>query len=543
MTEKIKNTGIILLCLSSIIITGINRGYTANTMEMMVLVDDSGSMKKNDPHNLRLYTLYYFGELLQGKDIKLRLIKFGGDSEEVFAGNLKSGLDREEFKKAIDKFRSSDKYTDYTIALKKAYKILKSSDTKEKMVILITDGKIDPDPAKYRGEPNADEISKKELTDKIVPTLKKDKIKLNVIGLSQNIPKELLKKISRETGGNFYIVNTSKSIDKGFRNLITTIINDVGEVYAKVKKEEIKISKEAIEEKVKELKKEVAKKPKKVRKKIDLTGKNYAEVVYVKGTVKVKRANRKIERVKVGTKLYSGDLLKSYGSSRATIMLPTKVTFQIKGNTIIKLSKFLPGKKENKSNLGLLYGIAKIKVGKLLKKRNRLKVVTPTAVIGVRGTYFEASATEDKTTVKVYTGSVTVKDKENKGAEQVVKAGYSCEVSKGDSATEPEPITGETENPEDDTSAPVITVIQPAGSKATTSTPEYTIIFTVTDDNLDKVYVNGEEIGGVASGQTVAYMVEVNGVLTVTIRAVDINGNESSVTRQIILSPPLPPER
>ncbi len=515
-------------------------------MEIAVLVDDSGSMKYNDPHNLRIYVLYYFSDLLKGKSIRLKIFRFGGKSEEVYSALLNNINKPQLFARAIDKFKSSEKYTDYTDALIKALKTLLKSNAKEKVCFLVTDGKLDPDPENnlYLGEVNLAQISEKKLSTEVINAYKKHNIKLNIIGLSHKVPVKLLKKLSSDTGGNFYIVDTRTSVKKGFKKLMSLIISDVSKDYEKVSNSQIVINKSEIEKKAEELNNILKKKP--TSKKIVKKNKKYGKIVFVLGKVLIKRAKTKIkEKAKIGSKIYAGDLIKSYGTSRATISLPTGILFQIKGNSIVSVDKYLTGKNGNKSKIKMLFGWMKTKVNKLRKGDNSLTIDTPTAVVGVRGTYFETSADMDMTQVKVFEGSVSVKANDNTGNEVIVKAGYQCDIKKGEGVLKPTLIiNGNNDN--NDTTPPIITVLHPAGNNDVSMSEEYNLQFIVTDENLNKVFINGVEVSDISSGMVYNYTLNLlPGLNKIIIIADDKSNNVSQVSREIEYKflPPNPPTR
>ena len=144
-----------------------------------------------------------------------------------------------------------------------------------------------------------------------------------------------------------------------------------------------------------------------------------AIVVHVKGKVKVKRdGTRRFKKLKVNDLLFSGDVVKTWKRSTASIIL--------KGGAEIRLnqrSKFEISKK------GKLRQIIELSFGQLwtrmLHKMAKVNVKTPTAVCAIRGT--EADIEErDMLTVKVYEGHVDV---ENANGKQSLRAGQMSTVA------------------------------------------------------------------------------------------------------------------
>lgn len=271
---------------------------------------------------------------------------------------------------------------------------------------------------------------------------------------------------------------------------------------------------------------------------------SYGKVTYLQGRAIVKRNDKKKEKIKIGTKIYQGNLIKTYAASRLNISLPTGIKIQIKDESVLSLDKYLSGKKENQSKFKIFLGALKIKVEKLKKGSNNLLLETPTAVVGVRGTLIHPTVLRGITRVAVLEGSATVQDIANIGISQLVNAGFSCEVRQGQAASIPVLIRGSGGG--DDTSAPLIIVIRPIGNLEHTAAKNYTVRFIVTDENLDKVRVNGVGLSGVTSGVPISHEIILSpGKNTIIIQAEDVNMNSAEVIKEIqyIFLPPAPPKK
>ena len=119
------------------------------------------------------------------------------------------------------------------------------------------------------------------------------------------------------------------------------IVADVSKEYEKVNNEKLAVNKSDIDKKANELAKLLTKSSS-IKKKVKKDNRKYGKIVFVSGKVLIKRGKTKIkETVKKGMKIYADDLIKSYGTGRATISLPTGVLFQVKGNSIVSIDKFL----------------------------------------------------------------------------------------------------------------------------------------------------------------------------------------------------------
>ena len=149
-----------------------------------------------------------------------------------------------------------------------------------------------------------------------------------------------------------------------------------------------------------------------------------AKIESSKGKVEVKRAGAK-EWVPAtqGMKLNEGDVVKTGSGSTLTIQ---------------KLDRSLRGK-----NTGMDVGVGKSwnKVKKLDVSRDKFNVGTPTAVAGVRGTYFstEVEQTTDST-FDVFEGEVSVSQRSDPLAAVDVRQNHRTEVKRGDKPSAPSQI-------------------------------------------------------------------------------------------------------
>ncbi|MBU1075982.1 MAG: FecR domain-containing protein [Spirochaetes bacterium] len=275
-------------------------------------------------------------------------------------------------------------------------------------------------------------------------------------------------------------------------------------------------------------------------------GESYGKVTYKTGKALVKRNDKRTEQLKVGTKIYEGNLIKSYNGARLSISLPTGIMLQVKDTSVISLDKYLSKEEKNESKIKVFLGSLKIKLEKLKKTPNNLTIDTPTAVVGVRGTFFWATVLKDLTRVEVIEGRVTIQDNGNIGPSQIVNAGFASEVQQGQAASVPVPVRSSGGSSQDDTSAPVILVIRPAGNLEVSRNKNYTVKFIVTDENLERVAVNGVQINGAVSGALISVPVVLQpGINKIVIKAEDVNRKSTEVKKTIQYQhmPPNPPKR
>ncbi len=164
--------------------------------DVRVIIDVSGSMKQNDPANLRVPAM----ELLIGllpEDTRSGVWLFGQYVNMI----VKPGLANKAWKKkallATSKIHSRGMYTNIEDALNKATWDWKTAEPEQqRSIILLTDGVVDVSKNK---KPN-DDSRARILTD-VLPRLQENGVVLHTIALSENADLELLKLMSVSTDG------------------------------------------------------------------------------------------------------------------------------------------------------------------------------------------------------------------------------------------------------------------------------------------------------------------------------------------------------
>jgi len=171
----------------------------AGTMgiEVVVVVDSSGSMKKSDPQTLRIPAAKLFFSLLGAEDSSA-LISFSGDGKTLLdLTPLTSDAARTKLLRAADKITSNGKHTNLHAALTRAHELLAKHPNKDKprYIVLMSDGQMDS------GDTQRDAALTTSLRDELLPALKKDAIEVHTIAFTNSSDAELLRTIAHDTAG------------------------------------------------------------------------------------------------------------------------------------------------------------------------------------------------------------------------------------------------------------------------------------------------------------------------------------------------------
>lgn len=161
-------------------------------------------------------------------------------------------------------------------------------------------------------------------------------------------------------------------------------------------------------------------------------------IIAVEGKPQVVRAEGRLIEIKLNDPVHIGDTIKT-GSGRAKIMFDDNTLMTVGEGSELKITEYLfnPATEERSSLFDLVTGKVKTLVGKLFSSSNSFRVRTPTAVAGVRGTYFRIDVDTD-TDVVVFAGEVDVED--NSGSVISLQGGFSLTVGHSGSGT-PQQLT------------------------------------------------------------------------------------------------------
>lgn len=183
--------------------------------DIIILMDSSGSMKKTDPRNYRKDSARLFISLL-GADDNVGIISFGDSAKTLIPLTANSRDNRTVFIKAISRITSKELTTDITGAVEKGVAALDASKRKNRVLIIMSDGKLD------LGDPDKEKSSLEEL-GKLLPEIKKAGIKLYSIAFSELSDQKLLADMAEKTGGFFRYAAADKDIHLMFASIFEKI--------------------------------------------------------------------------------------------------------------------------------------------------------------------------------------------------------------------------------------------------------------------------------------------------------------------------------
>lgn len=179
--------------------------------DVRVLIDVSGSMKQNDPDNLREPALELLVNLLPDGS-KAGVWTFGRYINMLVPHRPVTGRWREEATGKAGDINSLGLFTNIGEAIEKAaYDLDKPSDRYQTSLILLTDGMVDIDKA-----PEKNQREWRRIVDEVLPKLEQAGYTIHTIALSDNADTALLDKLALATDGMSEVAKSADELMKIF---------------------------------------------------------------------------------------------------------------------------------------------------------------------------------------------------------------------------------------------------------------------------------------------------------------------------------------
>ncbi len=220
LVDKFKLFFLIICFAASIIICGITWGAEADesqpqSNDIRVLIDVSGSMKKNDPKNLRLPALRLLVGLLP-PDTSAAVWSFGTTTESITAPGLANETWKKNARQASKKIHSRDLFTNIGAALETATADWGTtpSKLKQRSIILLTDGMIDISKDKTKNT-----LERTRILKELLPKIQQTGATIHTIALSKNADHDFLQQLSIKTDGGFEQTDSAEQLERIFLRL------------------------------------------------------------------------------------------------------------------------------------------------------------------------------------------------------------------------------------------------------------------------------------------------------------------------------------
>jgi pSer/pThr/pTyr-binding forkhead associated (FHA) protein len=209
----------LLLLLIAAMAQPLRAADTPPAIDIMLALDNSGSMKKNDPQRLLPKVVTEFAGRL-GPEDRLGIVAFDQTVRtllplsQVKGDNFGSALTA-----ALHQVNYSGRLTDIPGGLEAARKEIEThgrSDA-QRVVVLLTDGEID------LGSESRNSERKIWLRDRILPAASRQGIRIFGITLTADADVQLIQTMAEATQGNYYRLLTAEEIPAVFNGILTRL--------------------------------------------------------------------------------------------------------------------------------------------------------------------------------------------------------------------------------------------------------------------------------------------------------------------------------
>jgi Mg-chelatase subunit ChlD len=180
-------------------------------LDIVLLMDSSGSMRKTDPHNYRKDAAKLMISLL-GHDDRIGIVSFGDAAKTLLPLTQNQKENRGKFFAAVKKISSKEFSTHIFEGVQTGYEELKKSQRKNRILLLMSDGKL------TLGSKEKEEAAHAALT-KLLPELAKQNIKLYSVAFTDLSDVKLLENLAKETGGFFRFAKADKDVHVMFASM------------------------------------------------------------------------------------------------------------------------------------------------------------------------------------------------------------------------------------------------------------------------------------------------------------------------------------
>jgi len=199
--------------------TTIEKAPEISAIDLVLLVDSSGSMLRTDPLRLRDQGAKLLSRFLKEND-RFAIYQFDTDVKKIRGLEAVSPANIPEIDTAIDNISAQGRYTDLQAPIAEAYALLSTQGRKDanKCIVVLSDGKMDPHP--QRGTP---EGLSRVLFQQDLPKLGRDSIFLYTLSLSGEADTRFLAQMAQETGALHWEAHDLDGVHQRFSDLFLTL--------------------------------------------------------------------------------------------------------------------------------------------------------------------------------------------------------------------------------------------------------------------------------------------------------------------------------
>ncbi|WP_304302687.1 VWA domain-containing protein [Chromatium okenii] len=183
--------------------------------EVRLLIDVSGSMKENDPQNLRVPALRLVNELLPA-NAQAGVWLFAEKAEVLSPPSVVDDKWKNRTRSRLDRIHSRGLFTNIEQAINAGIDGWKPPiEETDRHLVLLTDGLVD-----VSKDANQSAASRERILSTQIDQLRELKVKVHAIALSDAVDTELLRMLTSETGGWFESAANADELQRIFLHML-----------------------------------------------------------------------------------------------------------------------------------------------------------------------------------------------------------------------------------------------------------------------------------------------------------------------------------
>jgi Mg-chelatase subunit ChlD len=191
------------------------------SLDAILLMDDSGSMRKTDPLKLRFSALSLLTRLLR-RDDAVGVVKFDDTAKVMLPLHpMHSDENRRALDQTYARFASRGMYTNIYAGLQTALEEMQRRRRADatSVVILVSDGLMDVNPAS--GMSNAEAIGR--LRRALLPAYQRAQVKIITLALSPEADRALLQDIATTAGGYYFEAPDAQALSQALFQIFDSL--------------------------------------------------------------------------------------------------------------------------------------------------------------------------------------------------------------------------------------------------------------------------------------------------------------------------------
>jgi len=212
---------VIIVCAVFLLLGSNPSAQAQPPQDIVLMLDNSGSMRKNDPDFLTRVAVTTFINGLKG-DVQVAIIMFDQNVRQLMPLTQLNDATRQDFLTALDALDYRGLLTNSPAALEKStYELrTKGRPNSQKSIIFMTDGIVD---VGKDGFDEGDVEKARWMKTTLVDEAAKYQIRIYGIAYTDNADFELIQTLSSRTGGEYYRAADAAEIESVFTSILGTL--------------------------------------------------------------------------------------------------------------------------------------------------------------------------------------------------------------------------------------------------------------------------------------------------------------------------------